>query len=524
MWIWQARASNNSGDWTIVGRFESADQAEKVAQSLRELARAHEAFLASPEGHAWLEQNEYHGGIPTPPLQVFGERHGFDWSVEGEGLWWEEDGAGAPVLTVGAVGDSVVVYHPYCMGLPEQPFKQFFAKTGATEFGYWQYSRPRVVATAIGRKPAAIASLRDYLTLTQAAKYPSDVKLPPPWGDECGDPRVWEDEDRNARLADGNGRVEQDGNHLRLTLAFENTLAGALALQRWLEGLGYKEVVITIEAGLNAIGQRAQPRTEPQTDLFGDVRPLANRLIDASAEEIVELIFAYHSDLPKPLSEALLKIPLEPRLQLCRQRWQQERDKGRDVNWQALLIIQRLGPVAGDWMRTIWKQLLAEGCKFEGVAIKSLAASLPPDEAFELAEAWAEQATEPADKKERLMAFWSLGQPRTLGLIERWWESARPNEAVSNDWGRLAAESRMSWSAAQTWLDRGRPLSLIALDALLYYLPRPGYGQIIVSDGFGFPSLGAFQDVLNRYCERDRAPRALNVVAQLIENANLLTR
>ena len=42
-------------------------------------------------------------------------------------------------MTVGAVGDSVVVYHPYCMGLPEQPFKQFFAKTGATEFGYWQY-------------------------------------------------------------------------------------------------------------------------------------------------------------------------------------------------------------------------------------------------------------------------------------------------------------------------------------------------------------------------------------------------
>jgi hypothetical protein len=209
---------------------------------------------------------------------------------------------------------------------------------------------------------------------------------------------------------------------------------------------------------------------------------------------------------------------------LCRQRWQKERDKGRDVNWQALLTIQGLGPIAGDWMRAIWMQLLAERCNYVGVAIKSLAASLPPDEAFGLAKAWAGEVTELADKKSRLMAFWSLGHPKTLGLIEHWWESAPPGQAVSDDWGRLAAESRMSWSAAQTWLDRGRPLSLIALDALLCYVPRRGYRQVTVPDGFGFPSLGAFKDVLNRYSERDGAPRAHNVVASIIANANVLTR
>ena len=61
----------------------------------------------------------------TAPAAI-GKVHGFDWSADGEGLWWEEDGCGAPVLTAGAVDDSVVIYHPYCMGLPEEPFRAVF--------------------------------------------------------------------------------------------------------------------------------------------------------------------------------------------------------------------------------------------------------------------------------------------------------------------------------------------------------------------------------------------------------------
>ena len=142
--MWHARASKNSGDWTIVGRFQTPEQAQQAAESLRELARAHEAFLASPEGHQWLVEHNYYGSFPTPPLELFGRQHGFDWDQEGQGLWWEEDGAGAPALTAGAVGDCVVVYHPYCMGLPEQVFRDFFRAACATAFAYWQYECPAV--------------------------------------------------------------------------------------------------------------------------------------------------------------------------------------------------------------------------------------------------------------------------------------------------------------------------------------------------------------------------------------------
>jgi hypothetical protein len=34
------------------------------------------------------------------------------------------------------------------------------------------------------------------------------------------------------------------------------------------------------------------------------------------------------------------------------------------------------------------------------------------------------------------------------------------------DWGRLAASSHLSWARVSNWLEQGRLLSLVALDAL----------------------------------------------------------
>ena len=104
-------------------------------------------------------------------------KHQFDWTGESDGLWWEEDGC-APVLTAGAVGSSIVVYHPYCMGLPERPFKEFLAKVGAIEFGYWQYDRPAVIARAKGNNPAAIETLGEYLALLMRPSTPAMSRRP----------------------------------------------------------------------------------------------------------------------------------------------------------------------------------------------------------------------------------------------------------------------------------------------------------------------------------------------------------
>jgi hypothetical protein len=256
LWAWHARAANNSGDWTIVGRFNDPADARRVADELRALARQHEAYLASDIGQAFLESNEFNGSIPTPPLRAFGVRHGFEWPDIG-GLWWEEDGFGAPVLTAGAVGDAVVVYHPYCMGLPEDAFRTLFARNGAREFGYWQYDRPAVLVTASGRDELAVKLVEQYLSRLATFKYAHELKEPPPWGATASDPRLEEDEDRNARLETGEHSIQQDATTLRLRLVFENTFAGSVAIHQWLTSCGYRDIDARIDDVLSELARDA---------------------------------------------------------------------------------------------------------------------------------------------------------------------------------------------------------------------------------------------------------------------------
>lgn len=524
LWMWRARASNNSGDWTSVGRFQTPEQARQAAESLRELSRAHEAFLASPEGHQWLVEHNYYGSFPTPPLELFGQQHGFDWDQEGQGLWWEEDGTGAPVLTAGAVGNCVVVYHPYCMGLPEQVFRDFFRAVGATEFGYWQYERPAVVVRARGGNPAAVEAVSQYIALVEAAEYPSQVKAPPPWGSECHDPRVFADEDRSARISAGRREIDYQSGELRLVLAIENTFAGALALANWLSAEGFEGIEVSVDDVLAPLAEGSSMSAQPKTGLFGDVRPLANRLQNASPETVVQWVFNYHSNLPDALDEAMKQIPGPHRMELARAEWQRCRAEGRDVTWQALRSIEDLGPLAADWMREVWQGLGDQEPVPMGIAIKALASSLPADEAFGLASMWAGQAEDRETKKERLMLLHGLGDPRTLSLIEQWWAPAEPQTPVTDDWGRLAVASGMNWSAASQWLKRGRPLSLIALGGLLAYVPRSGYPRYELPEGFGHPEVAAFQAVLASCRQADPAPRVTQTVNRLLENAELFTR
>ena len=300
--------------------------------------------------------------------------------------------------------------------------------------------------------------------------------------------------------------VRQDGDLLRVVLTFENTFAGSLALANWLAAMGYEEVAVEIDDELKGLDLTGSARRTPKRGLFGDVRPLTERLEGAPPEKVVEVVFGYHSDLPAGLAQALKAIPPELRFELCRTYWEQAEKAGRDVTWQALLIIQGLGPIAAEWTRAIWNELIREDGDYAGFATKALAASLPPDEAFDLARAWAEKAADRESRKDRLMAFRNLAHRRTLEFIEHWWESADSGSPVTEEWGRLAADSRLTWEVAQAWLQGGRPLSLIALDALLSYLPRGGYYHVARPADFGLSNTTAFGDVLMQYRERDPSP------------------
>ncbi|MHC4831604.1 MAG: hypothetical protein ACYTFT_14820, partial [Planctomycetota bacterium] len=187
------------------------------------MARAHSDFITSDEGERFIEANDFNGSIPTPPMIRFGEAHGIDWSKEGDGLWWEEDSCGG-VLTVGALGSTVIVFHIYCMGLPDERFKEFFRRVGATGFHGEMYGSARVVVSATGRNEAAEAELADYLEKVAGTEWPSQAG-PPPWGDKVVHPMLVEDEDDSGELAELENELEVLSDGIRFQTAFANPYA-----------------------------------------------------------------------------------------------------------------------------------------------------------------------------------------------------------------------------------------------------------------------------------------------------------
>ena len=103
--LFSAFASNNSGSYTIVGRF--ADEA-----AAREVARVLEA--ASDAHHAWHRENDWTLEGPAP-LDDLVRDHGLRAARHGRGDEWPCHGAKPSAV---AVGSQVLVHAPYTLTLP----------------------------------------------------------------------------------------------------------------------------------------------------------------------------------------------------------------------------------------------------------------------------------------------------------------------------------------------------------------------------------------------------------------------
>ena len=88
------------------------------------------------------------------------------------------------------------------------------------------------------------------------------------------------------------------------------------------------------------------------------------------------------------------------------------------------------------------------------------ASCLPFEEAF--ARVTSKLAIKP--KKDPTLSLGALGSFRNDHTLA--WIETNIHEPITETWGRLAALSQFSWPRAKAWLRGGRPLSLVALDAL----------------------------------------------------------
>ncbi len=114
---------------------------------------------------------------------------------------------------------------------------------------------------------------------------------------------------------------------------------------------------------------------------------------------------------------------------------------------------------------------------------------------------------------------------KTLDWIEKNIERIKN---IPESWGHLAASSNFTWERATYWLSLGRPLSLIALDGLMFCTSvGPRLNQSLWMRELNprlpdQPSVKILREVLMTYREKDNVHRTRKIIDKIIQNAILL--
>jgi len=103
------------------------------------------------------------------------------------------------------------------------------------------------------------------------------------------------------------------------------------------------------------------------------------------------------------------------------------------------------------------------------------------------------------------------------------WIEHHVSEPITEAWGELAAVSRFSWTRAEKWITAGRPLSLVAVDALATIAnPKSPLLRDLQPRLYDPSDPDMFREVLSAYAQSDRAPRVEKRTISLLANAHSL--
>lgn len=183
-----------------------------------------------------------------------------------------------------------------------------------------------------------------------------------------------------------------------------------------------------------------------------------------------------------------------------------------DIKYRMIELAQVVGPVAEEWIRELWENT-EDG--YEYVVARVAPYCLPPDEAYEKALFTLKGIEEKSLPFEAYAVLSNFHFSQTLDFIET-------NCTVFDDqWGRLAAASNPTWDRMKSWLEKGRPLSLVALDTMANCGNREfsavslGYTPKISNT-----NPAEVEAVLVQYKEIDSVHRVKLRVASILENRN----
>lgn len=123
-----------------------------------------------------------------------------------------------------------------------------------------------------------------------------------------------------------------------------------------------------------------------------------------------------------------------------------------------------VGPSAADWVRRHWNESPEPGFVLASY-IRAARFCLPRDEAFGRSIALFERLPE-ADRRSDVQTLGILEDERVTDWIEQ--QLSRADAIVTENWAEAVAWSGVTWNRIRNWMERGRPLSLLALDTLCF--------------------------------------------------------
>lgn len=176
------------------------------------------------------------------------------------------------------------------------------------------------------------------------------------------------------------------------------------------------------------------------------------------------------------------------------------------------IISKAIGSYAKSWAEEQWTNRKTN-CVFYYAEL--LSCCLDPDMAFEIITKELEQYDN-NQFNTNISALLYLKSEKTLDWLEN---QTKRISNVTSDYGQLAASSEFSWQCCDKWLKIGRPLSLIALDALYLCTLQDYVGQSIWLQKLKPRLIGSIhKETLYSYLECDHVPRTRNVIERILSN------
>jgi hypothetical protein len=199
-------------------------------------------------------------------------------------------------------------------------------------------------------------------------------------------------------------------------------------------------------------------------------------------------------------------------------------------------IARRLGDRPSENVQTVCRDILRNVLQGDGAELfRTHFADLPMRAPIR----WAATAAKCLPRKEMLELTWDMiarsdglalkdaanalehcRTPAAFGWIER---TIGQPKLVAPFWGELAAKSGLSWPRARRWLACGRPLSLVALDALQAIArlrdTKSEFNDVRLAEVADRVDV---VDALRAYAAKDDVPRVSRAVTTIVEKINAI--